>query len=223
MTIAVQPAAAPNLAAADDDHERIVIRQDAATGLRFIVAVHSTVLGPALGGMRLKRYAGGLREALDDVMGLARTMTLKASGRRPAPGWRQGSDDRRRPHRDASGASRGCGAGDRRARRRLHHGGGHRHHLRRHGSHAPVHPLRDRPFGSPRRWRRPLARHRRERLPGHRPRTGRGHRIGRAVGAARRRDRSRKGRRRARRAARRLGRLAHGLRHRPRALRVFRG
>jgi glutamate dehydrogenase/leucine dehydrogenase len=79
MTIAVQPTAAPKLAAADDDHERIVIRQDAATGLRFIVAVHSTVLGPALGGMRLKRYAGGLREALDDVMGLARTMTLKAS------------------------------------------------------------------------------------------------------------------------------------------------
>jgi valine dehydrogenase (NAD+) len=57
----------------------VVIRQDAETGLRFIVAVHSTVLGPALGGMRVKRYAGGLREALEDVMGLARTMTLKAS------------------------------------------------------------------------------------------------------------------------------------------------
>jgi len=64
---------------ADDDHEQIVIRQDRETGLRFVVAVHSTVLGPALGGMRLKRYPGGLREALDDVMGLARTMTLKAS------------------------------------------------------------------------------------------------------------------------------------------------
>jgi glutamate dehydrogenase/leucine dehydrogenase len=63
----------------DDDHEQIVVRQDPATGLRFAVAVHSTVLGPALGGLRLKRYAGGLREALDDVMGLARTMTLKAS------------------------------------------------------------------------------------------------------------------------------------------------
>jgi glutamate dehydrogenase/leucine dehydrogenase len=37
------------------------------------------VLGPALGGMRIKRYPGGLREALEDVMGLARTMTLKAS------------------------------------------------------------------------------------------------------------------------------------------------
>ena len=47
--------------------------------MRFIVAVHSTVLGPALGGLRLKRYPGGLSEALADVMGLARTMTLKAS------------------------------------------------------------------------------------------------------------------------------------------------
>jgi valine dehydrogenase (NAD+) len=63
----------------DDDHEQIVVRQDPETGLRFIVAVHSTVLGPALGGMRVKRYPGGLREALDDVMALAHTMTLKAS------------------------------------------------------------------------------------------------------------------------------------------------
>jgi valine dehydrogenase (NAD+) len=90
MTIATQPATTPTAASSrlgargsapllDDDHEQVVIRQDAETGLRFIVAVHSTVLGPALGGMRLKRYPGGLREALDDVMGLARTMTLKAS------------------------------------------------------------------------------------------------------------------------------------------------
>src|SRR5688500_11347111 len=79
MTIAAQPPTLPAAALHDDDHEQAVIRQDAETGLRFIVAVHSTVLGPALGGMRLKRYAGGLKEALDDVMGLARTMTLKAS------------------------------------------------------------------------------------------------------------------------------------------------
>src|SRR5918999_5507 len=79
MTIAAhRPVPAP-AGARDDDHEQIVVRQDADTGLRFVVAVHSTVLGPALGGMRLKRYAGGLKEALDDVMGLARTMTLKAS------------------------------------------------------------------------------------------------------------------------------------------------
>jgi valine dehydrogenase (NAD+) len=79
MTIATRRVPGVNLPLADDDHEQVVIRQDRATGLRFIVAVHSTVLGPALGGMRLKRYPGGIREALEDVMGLARTMTLKAS------------------------------------------------------------------------------------------------------------------------------------------------
>jgi valine dehydrogenase (NAD+) len=79
MTIAVHQPVPAAPAVHDDDHEQIVVRQDPATGLRFIVAVHSTVLGPALGGMRLKSYAGGLKEALDDVMGLARTMTLKAS------------------------------------------------------------------------------------------------------------------------------------------------
>ena len=65
--------------AGDPDHERVVVRQDARTGLRMAVAVHSTALGPALGGMRLRRYPGGLREGLDDVLALARTMTLKAS------------------------------------------------------------------------------------------------------------------------------------------------
>ena len=79
MTIATRHVPRSGLPMADDDHEQIVVRQDSETGLRFIVAVHSTVLGPALGGMRLKRYPGGLREALEDVMGLARTMTLKAS------------------------------------------------------------------------------------------------------------------------------------------------
>jgi glutamate dehydrogenase/leucine dehydrogenase len=79
MTIATQREAGSTLRLVEDDHEQIVVRQDPDTGLRFIVAVHSTVLGPALGGMRLKRYPGGLREALEDVMCLARTMTLKAS------------------------------------------------------------------------------------------------------------------------------------------------
>src|ERR687897_861103 len=61
------------------EHERVVIRQDAETGLRLVIAVHSNVLGPALGGMRLRAYPGGLADALTDVLGLARTMTLKAS------------------------------------------------------------------------------------------------------------------------------------------------
>jgi glutamate dehydrogenase/leucine dehydrogenase len=61
------------------DHERVVIRQDPESGMRLIVAVHSTELGPALGGMRLRAYPGGIPEALEDVLALARTMTLKAS------------------------------------------------------------------------------------------------------------------------------------------------
>src|SRR6186713_1960478 len=61
------------------EHERVVIRQEPEIGLQLVVAVHSTVLGPALGGMRLRAYPGGLAEALADVLGLARTMTLKAS------------------------------------------------------------------------------------------------------------------------------------------------
>jgi valine dehydrogenase (NAD+) len=79
VTIATQASVRSTVPLVDDDHEQVVVRQDPDSGLRFIVAVHSTVLGPALGGMRLKRYPGGLREALEDVMGLARTMTLKAS------------------------------------------------------------------------------------------------------------------------------------------------
>jgi len=79
MTFATQPPVASTLSLADDDHEQVVVRQDPDTGLRLIVAVHSTVLGPSLGGMRLRRYPGGLREALEDVLALSRTMTLKAS------------------------------------------------------------------------------------------------------------------------------------------------
>src|SRR4051794_24531851 len=79
MTIATRSIPRLRPTAAGDDHEQIVIRQDLETGMRLIIAVHSTVLGPSLGGLRLKRYPGGLREALEDVMGLARTMTLKAS------------------------------------------------------------------------------------------------------------------------------------------------
>jgi valine dehydrogenase (NAD+) len=77
MTIATQVPASATLH--EDDHEQVVIRQDPATGLRFIVAVHSTVLGPSLGGMRMRRYPGGLREALEDVLALSRTMTMKAA------------------------------------------------------------------------------------------------------------------------------------------------
>jgi valine dehydrogenase (NAD+) len=60
------------------EHERVVFANDPDSGLRAIVAVHSTVLGPALGGLRVRRY-GSTAEALADVAALGRTMTLKAS------------------------------------------------------------------------------------------------------------------------------------------------
>jgi leucine dehydrogenase len=61
-----------------DDYEQVVFCHDRRTGLRAIVAVHSTRLGPALGGTRFYPYpteAAGL----EDVLRLARGMTYKAA------------------------------------------------------------------------------------------------------------------------------------------------
>lgn len=59
-----------------DGFEQVVFGHDAASGLRAIVAVHSTVLGPALGGTRFWPYATEA-EAVTDVCRLARGMTYK--------------------------------------------------------------------------------------------------------------------------------------------------
>lgn len=61
-----------------DGHEQVVVARDARSGLRAIVAVHSTRLGPALGGTRFHPYASD-DQALDDVLRLARAMTYKAA------------------------------------------------------------------------------------------------------------------------------------------------
>ncbi len=60
-------------------HERVHLLNDPETGLEAVVAIHSTVLGPALGGLRLRTYEGGIAEALDDALRLSRAMTLKAA------------------------------------------------------------------------------------------------------------------------------------------------
>ncbi|GAB2624360.1 Glu/Leu/Phe/Val dehydrogenase dimerization domain-containing protein [Nocardioides ginkgobilobae] len=60
------------------EHEQVVVCQDAATGLRAVVAIHSTALGPALGGTRFFPYAS-TEAALRDVLDLSRGMTYKAS------------------------------------------------------------------------------------------------------------------------------------------------
>jgi len=61
-----------------DDHEHVVYCFDAASGLRAIIAIHNTHLGPALGGCRVWPY-GGEDEALVDVLRLSRGMTYKAA------------------------------------------------------------------------------------------------------------------------------------------------
>jgi valine dehydrogenase (NAD+) len=59
-----------------DGYEQVVFCHDAPTGLRAIVAIHSTALGPALGGTRFYPYATEA-DALEDVCRLARGMTYK--------------------------------------------------------------------------------------------------------------------------------------------------
>jgi len=59
-----------------DNHESLHYFQDEATGLKAIVAVHSTVLGPAAGGTRRWTYSSD-DDALTDVLRLSRGMTYK--------------------------------------------------------------------------------------------------------------------------------------------------
>lgn len=59
-------------------HEQVSLWYDRETGYRGLIAIHSTVLGPALGGTRFWRYENE-REALIDVLRLSRGMTFKAA------------------------------------------------------------------------------------------------------------------------------------------------
>lgn len=59
-------------------HETVVSHRDAASGLHAIIAIHSTVRGPALGGTRWHPYATE-EDALTDVLRLSQAMTAKAA------------------------------------------------------------------------------------------------------------------------------------------------
>lgn len=59
-------------------HEEVVFCHNKDAGLKAIIAIHNTVLGPALGGTRMWPYATE-QEALDDVLRLSRGMTYKAA------------------------------------------------------------------------------------------------------------------------------------------------
>ena len=60
------------------DHEELVVRKGRRTGVYTIVAVHSTTLGPALGGCRMWRYQSSA-DAARDALRLSRAMTFKAA------------------------------------------------------------------------------------------------------------------------------------------------
>ncbi len=63
---------------ADLGHEQLVFCRNDEVGLRAIIGVHNTTLGPALGGCRLWNYANEA-DALRDVLRLSRGMTYKAA------------------------------------------------------------------------------------------------------------------------------------------------
>src|ERR671922_706888 len=60
------------------EYEQVVYNHDPASGLRAIIAIHSTALGPALGGTRFYPYPSE-DAALADVLRLARGMSYKAA------------------------------------------------------------------------------------------------------------------------------------------------
>jgi leucine dehydrogenase len=60
------------------EHEQVVFCHNKEAGLKGIIAIHNTTLGPALGGLRMWPYATE-QEALEDVLRLSRGMTYKAA------------------------------------------------------------------------------------------------------------------------------------------------
>lgn len=63
---------------ADHEHEQLVFNYDRHTGLRALIAIHNTTLGPSLGGTRLWRYERR-EDAVLDVLRLSEGMTYKAA------------------------------------------------------------------------------------------------------------------------------------------------
>src|SRR6476469_863682 len=60
------------------EHEQVVFAHDPGTGLKAIIAIHSTALGPALGGTQFHPYAS-TADALRDVLNLSRGMSYQAA------------------------------------------------------------------------------------------------------------------------------------------------
>lgn len=62
----------------ENGHEQIVFCSNKAAGLKAIIAIHNTTLGPAIGGTRMWNYSN-VEEAVEDVIRLSRGMTYKTS------------------------------------------------------------------------------------------------------------------------------------------------
>ena len=60
------------------EHEQVVFCNDPSTGLRAIIAIHNTTLGPALGGCRMQPYES-VDEALEDALRLSKGMSYKCA------------------------------------------------------------------------------------------------------------------------------------------------
>src|ERR687892_734568 len=71
------------------DHEDLVIHRGRRSGAYVIVAIHSTALGPALGGARMWHYEACV-DGARDALRLARGMTYKAAAAGVGPGGGQG-------------------------------------------------------------------------------------------------------------------------------------
>nr|WP_039814076.1 Glu/Leu/Phe/Val dehydrogenase [Jeotgalibacillus malaysiensis] len=72
------PALSADLFEKMQEHEQIVFCNDPATGLKAIIAIHNTTLGPAIGGTRMRNY-DSTEEALEDVLRLSKGMTYKCA------------------------------------------------------------------------------------------------------------------------------------------------
>ncbi|MFN8215257.1 MAG: Glu/Leu/Phe/Val dehydrogenase dimerization domain-containing protein [Solirubrobacterales bacterium] len=63
---------------AEFEHEKLSVFHDSETGATGAIAIHSTALGPAMGGLRLHAYAG-ITDAIVDALRLARAMSFKSA------------------------------------------------------------------------------------------------------------------------------------------------
>lgn len=85
-------------------HERVLIVQEPAVGLRAVIAIHDTTLGRAVGGTRMRTYAS-FDDAVEDALRLSHAMTSKAA----FAGLRRLRSDSDRC--GGGDADRGCAAG----------------------------------------------------------------------------------------------------------------